>query len=152
MAEGTPQSRVEEILFNTINGEPYNGIPQSRIEELLLELKAVIEEGGGGGHAYSETTIFSGGTNETIVYPLSSSISNFDAIEIRFHHNDDIDDYGCANTYTTSYLLSLIETSTEVLGFTNDIWYNYFSVESTTELRLVKKNAGWITDIIGIKY
>ena len=49
MANFTPQSRIEEILFNTINGEPYNGLPQSRVEELLLELKAVIEAGGGGG-------------------------------------------------------------------------------------------------------
>jgi len=47
MADWTPQSRVEEILFDTINGEPYDGLPQSRIEELLLELKEVIEQGGG---------------------------------------------------------------------------------------------------------
>lgn len=49
MADWTPQSRAEEILFDTINGEPYDGLPQSRIEELLLELKDVIESGGGGG-------------------------------------------------------------------------------------------------------
>lgn len=49
MADWTPQSRAEEILFDTINGEPYDGLPQSRMEELLLELKAVIEAGGGGG-------------------------------------------------------------------------------------------------------
>lgn len=49
MADWTPQSRAEEILFATINGEPYDGLPQSRIEELLLELKQVIESGGGGG-------------------------------------------------------------------------------------------------------
>lgn len=49
MADWTPQSRAEEILFKTINGEPYDGLPQSRIEELLLELKEVIEQGGGGG-------------------------------------------------------------------------------------------------------
>lgn len=48
MAE-QPQSRVEEILYDTINGEEYTGLPESRIEELLLELKAVIEAGGGGG-------------------------------------------------------------------------------------------------------
>lgn len=46
MADWTPQSRAEEILFKTINGEPYDGLPQSRIEELLLELKEVIEQGG----------------------------------------------------------------------------------------------------------
>ncbi len=49
MADWTPESRSEEILFATINGEEYNGLPESRIEELLLELKEVIEAGGGGG-------------------------------------------------------------------------------------------------------
>lgn len=49
MANFTPQSRIEEILVDTINGDPYNGLPQSRVEELLLELKEVIESGGGGG-------------------------------------------------------------------------------------------------------
>lgn len=44
-----PQSRTEEILYATINGEEYTGLPESRIEELLLELKEVIESGGGGG-------------------------------------------------------------------------------------------------------
>lgn len=44
-----PQSRTEEILYATINGEEYTGLPESRIEELLLELKEVIEAGGGGG-------------------------------------------------------------------------------------------------------
>lgn len=44
-----PQSRVEDILVATINGEPYEVPPLSRIEVLLLELKEVIEAGGGGG-------------------------------------------------------------------------------------------------------
>lgn len=49
MADWTPESRSEEILFATINGDEYKGLPESRIEELLLELKEVIEAGGGGG-------------------------------------------------------------------------------------------------------
>lgn len=44
-----PQSHVEEILAAIINGEDYPQPPQSRVEWLLLELKAVIEAGGGGG-------------------------------------------------------------------------------------------------------
>lgn len=44
-----PQSRSEAILQATINGDEYTDYPQSRIEELLIELKEVIEEGGGGG-------------------------------------------------------------------------------------------------------
>ena len=42
-------SRIEKILIATINGEPYDEPTGSRIEELLIELKSVIEEGGGGG-------------------------------------------------------------------------------------------------------
>lgn len=44
-----PQSRDEEILIATIDGNEYDKPPQSRMEELLLELKETIEEGGGGG-------------------------------------------------------------------------------------------------------
>lgn len=46
---GNSESRVEDILQATIDGEPYDVPPQSRVENLLLELKEVIEEGGGGG-------------------------------------------------------------------------------------------------------
>lgn len=42
-----PQSRTEEILIATIDGNEYNKLPQSRLEELLLELKEVIEGGQG---------------------------------------------------------------------------------------------------------
>lgn len=43
------RSRNENILESTINGEEYSEEPKSRIEELLIELKEVIEAGGGGG-------------------------------------------------------------------------------------------------------
>ena len=66
MADWTPQSRAEEILFKTINGEPYDGLPQSRIEELLLELKEVIEQGGGGG----------GGKGTKDIYSNSETLTN----------------------------------------------------------------------------
>ena len=45
---GTPQSRNEAILQATIDGTEYTDPPQSRIEDLLIQLKAAIEEGGGG--------------------------------------------------------------------------------------------------------
>lgn len=44
MDDFTPQSRNEEILVATINGDDYDKEPQSRIEFLLLELKAVIDD------------------------------------------------------------------------------------------------------------
>ena len=44
-----PQSRAEEIIQATIDGEVYNGRPQSRLEALLIELNQKIVGGGGGG-------------------------------------------------------------------------------------------------------
>lgn len=149
MADWTPQSRAEEILFKTINGEPYDGLPQSRIEELLLELKDVIESGGGG--VYTTTVLFTNGASGDTTFQLSSAYTNFDAIAIYYSHFDGQDSYEDVRTYPTTFLNSVSSTD-EVLGFTNDVWYYYFSVYSTTEFRYVKSNAGYITDIIGIKY
>lgn len=42
-----PQSRVEDILKATIDGTSYTAAPGSRVEEQLIELKAIIEQGGG---------------------------------------------------------------------------------------------------------
>lgn len=45
----SPQSRNEEILESIVNDTPYTRVPQSREEYLLLEIKDLIEQGGGGG-------------------------------------------------------------------------------------------------------
>lgn len=42
------EGRNAEILESMINDTPYTAEAQSRIEQLLLELKEVIESGGGG--------------------------------------------------------------------------------------------------------
>ena len=52
MENNTPLSRVEDILQSTIDNTEYDKPPQSRVESLLIELKEVIEGGGGGGSAY----------------------------------------------------------------------------------------------------
>ena len=44
-----PQSRNEEILQSIVDETPYTRVPQSREEILLLEIKNLIEQGGGGG-------------------------------------------------------------------------------------------------------
>lgn len=49
MAVRNPLSRVENILDATIKGTSYDAPPMSRVEEDLLELKAAIDAGGGGG-------------------------------------------------------------------------------------------------------
>lgn len=65
-----PQSRDEEILIATIDGNEYNKLPQSRIEELLLELKEVIEAGSGGGGikpiGVTTTPLYDGATTNPI--------------------------------------------------------------------------------------
>lgn len=43
-----PQSRNEAILESIVEGTEYTDPPQSRIEDLLLDVKEVIEQGGGG--------------------------------------------------------------------------------------------------------
>lgn len=43
-----PQSRNEEILQSIVDGTEYTKVPQSREEYLLLEIKDIIEQGGGG--------------------------------------------------------------------------------------------------------
>jgi hypothetical protein len=47
MADEVYEGRNAEILESIINNTEYTDPPQSRIEELLLELKEVIEQGGG---------------------------------------------------------------------------------------------------------
>lgn len=67
-----PQSRTEEILIATIDGEEYDKLPQSRLEELLLELKEVIEEGGGGGG----TTVVANPEGEATDYLIKVKIGS----------------------------------------------------------------------------
>ena len=50
------QSRVENILEATIAGSSYADGPQSRLEALLLQLKEVIEQGGGGTPSASDVS------------------------------------------------------------------------------------------------
>ena len=57
-----PQSRNEAILESIVEGTEYTDPPQSRIEDLLLQVKEVIEEGGGGGQTYND---FTGATAST---------------------------------------------------------------------------------------
>lgn len=47
----TVSSRFEDIVRSIIDDKPYDETVHSKEEELLLELKDVIEHGGGGGDA-----------------------------------------------------------------------------------------------------
>jgi hypothetical protein len=50
MASSRNEAIMEAILSGSSTiGEPYTDPPQSRTEDLLLQIKAMIEAGGGGG-------------------------------------------------------------------------------------------------------
>ena len=46
--EPPPQSRDEDILYTTLQRQPYEKEPESRIEDLLIQLNESIISGGGG--------------------------------------------------------------------------------------------------------
>lgn len=106
----------------------------------------------GGGGSFAETPLFTGGTSGNRTFTLSSAFTNYDYIAIYYSHNDGQTTYQDVKLYPSSLLYSLIGTSVNILGITNDAWYYYFTVTSTTQLDYAKSNAGWITDVIGIKF
>ncbi len=73
----TPQSRVEQILDDMVDGEKTDVIPRSRVEELLLKLS---ESGGGGGGSGLEFEV-----GEYIV----SEYTNYETSEIVFSNSHD---------------------------------------------------------------
>lgn len=78
-----PESRAEDILVATIDGEEYTSLPQSRLEYLLLQLKDVIEQGGGGG-----TTDYNDLQNKPQINEVTLS-GNKDASDLLLLSNED---------------------------------------------------------------
>lgn len=78
-----PESRAEAILVATIDGEEYTSLPQSRLEYLLLQLKDVIEQGGGGG-----TTDYNNLSNKPKINDITLS-GNKDASDLYLLSNED---------------------------------------------------------------
>lgn len=69
-----PQSREEEILAATVNGEEYNVPPQSRIEYWLIKLKEVIEAGGSSSDYATAISL----TLDSQTYVLTAQLLNKD--------------------------------------------------------------------------
>lgn len=107
---------------------------------------------GGGGSGFTETSLFTGGVSGDTTFALSDAITNYDYIAVYYRHSDGSTTYQDVKLYPSSLLYSLIGTSVNILGIANDAWYYYFTVTSTTQFAFAKKNAGWITDIVGLKY
>ena len=80
-----PESRAEDILVATIDGEEYTSLPQSRLEYLLLQLKDVIEQGGGGGGG---TTDYNNLSNKPKINDVTLS-GNKDASDLYLLSNED---------------------------------------------------------------
>ena len=78
-----PESRAEDILVATIDGEEYTSLPQSRLEYLLLQLKETIEQGGGGG-----TTDYNDLSNKPQINEVTLS-GNKDASDLALLSNED---------------------------------------------------------------
>lgn len=69
-----PQSREEEILAATVNGEEYNVPPQSRLEYWLIKLKEVIEAGGSSSDYATAISL----TLDSQTYVLTAQLLNKD--------------------------------------------------------------------------
>lgn len=112
------------------------------------------ESGGGGGGTsnFTETSLFTGGVSGTTTFTLSDNFNNYDYIAIYYSNSDSTTNYQDIKLYPSSLLNAHIGDSVNILGLANDAWYYYFTVTSTTQLTYAKSNAGWITDIIGLKY
>jgi hypothetical protein len=83
-------SRNEKIIRATIDGVEYVEIPQSRMEELLIELKDVIEAGGGGSGG---TTNYNALSNKPKVNGVTlSGDKSLEDLGIQIISNSEIDD------------------------------------------------------------
>ena len=145
--------RNADILEATINGEPYDEEPQSRIEELLLELKQVIEQGGGGGSAYTESVLFENtGTTNPNTITLDDSIFDYDVIVVRAVRTFDGDANSVINVF---YLTSLLGVNyiINIMGWSGNNEFALYAITDDTTLSLSNQGSNLYVDkIIGIKH
>jgi hypothetical protein len=62
-----PKSRNEEILQSIVDDTEYSKVPQSREEYLLLEIKDIIEQGGGGGTSNVQGLVLTMNTSTYVI-------------------------------------------------------------------------------------
>lgn len=81
--EPPPQSRDEDILYTTLQGQLYEKEAESRIEDLLIQLNESIVSGGGGGFTPTEqqlTAMNSGITAEDVAQ-IATNENNISSIQ-----------------------------------------------------------------------
>jgi hypothetical protein len=83
--EPPAQSRDEDILYTTLQRQPYEKEPESRIEDLLIQLNESIVSGGGGGSGFSPTetqlTAMNSGITSTDVEQITTNKNNISSIQ-----------------------------------------------------------------------
>lgn len=79
-ANSPNMSRSEEIIQSILDGTEYDNPARSRIEYLLKELKAVIEEGGGGGFTPTQAQLdaMNSGIDTTKVSQIAANKNSID--------------------------------------------------------------------------
>lgn len=107
-------SRVEDILDATLNGEPYDADPQSRIEQQLIDLKAAIEEGGGGDIIDDSETSSDKTWSSSKINDVISGISGGLNLEIAKHAPGSIKSIEYEN-----YIMAVSGTNSTVITFAN---------------------------------
>jgi hypothetical protein len=114
------ESRIENILEATIAGGPYTEQPQSRIEALLIELKEVIE-GGGGGIVNSEVKIgmpevkaVTGQKGYVTLYGLAVKDTAAKKFYFYVNSNSTSEDFAVARTGVLIYKLSDTKKASDV--------------------------------------
>lgn len=81
--EPPAQSRDEDILYTTLQRQPYEKEPESRIEDLLIQLNESIVSGGGGGFTPTETQLaaINSGIDSTKVAQIATNENNILSID-----------------------------------------------------------------------
>ena len=81
--EPPAQSRDEDILYTTLQGQLYEKEAESRIEDLLIQLNESIVSGGGGGFTPTETqlTAMNSGIDSTKVEQIETNKTNILSID-----------------------------------------------------------------------
>ena len=81
--EPPAQSRDEDILYTTLQRQPYEKEPESRIEDLLIQLNESIVSGGGGGFTPTETQLaaMNSGIDSEKVEQIATNENNISSIQ-----------------------------------------------------------------------
>lgn len=82
--EPPAQSRDEDILYTTLQRQPYEKESESRIEDLLIQLnESIISGGGGGGFTPTDTQLaaMNSGIDSTKVQQISTNETNISSLD-----------------------------------------------------------------------